>query len=138
MLPRLDRTVALLALLILALLALIACGPTAPATASQTQTVDGLTIALEAAATPRINDSQTFVITLTDAQGQPVDASEVYLDLTMPEMPMGTNRPIADREGPGRYSTSTAYTMSGRWEITVVASVAGTEHRALFEIQVAE
>lgn len=100
------------------------------------QTTDGLTISLETVANPRLNLPYRFTITLSDAQGQPVESNDVYLDLDMPAMPMGTNRPIAEPEAPGRYSATTVYTMTGDWEISVVARLAGVEHRATFFIVV--
>lgn len=120
------------------LMTLAACTPAVPATSLQTQTVDGLTITLEATAAPQINDRQLFTITLTDAQGQPVVADDVYLNFDMPAMPMGTNRPIAEPVAPGRYTAVTVYTMSGDWTIDVVATVAGIAHRAQFTMLVSE
>jgi nitrogen fixation protein FixH len=109
---------------------LVACS--APAPVRQEQVVDGITIGLEAADSPKLNTAQDFLITLADAQGQPIDGASVYIDMLMPTMPMGTNRPVAADEGKGRYRAQAAYTMSGTWEITVVAEVAGAEHRAVF------
>ncbi|MFV9507886.1 MAG: FixH family protein [Oscillochloridaceae bacterium umkhey_bin13] len=125
------------AILLLTLL-LTACTPGSPALSSQTQTVDGLTITLEATAAPRINDRQLFTVLLSDAQGQPVVADDVYLDFDMPAMPMGTNRPIAEAAAPGRYTAVTVYTMSGDWTIDVVVTWAGTEYRAQFTMLVSE
>ncbi len=123
-----------LLLLPLLVFLLSACG--AASTTSRTVIVDELSISLEMTAAPRINTAQSFSVTLRDRAGQPLDADEVYLDLTMPAMPMGTNRPIAERQGPGQYLASSAYTMVGEWEITVVARIAGHDHRALFTIEV--
>ena len=125
------------AYVLLGLLLLAACG--APSNLTHFQaTADGLTIALEVTASPKINTSEQFLVTLTDAQGHPVDGADVYLDLTMPAMPMGTNRPVAEAQGQGRYLASSAYTMTGEWSITVIAEVAKVEHRALFKLTVSE
>lgn len=131
MLPRIA-----LAALLLALLA--ACGGP-PATLRQEQTVDGLTIGLEAAERPRLNAAQELIVTLADAQGAPVDGAAVYLDLTMPAMPMGTNAPIAEPLGQGRYRAgNVVMNMTGDWEISVVAEVGGAERRAVFTRAVVE
>jgi nitrogen fixation protein FixH len=95
-------------------------------------------VGLEASASPLLNASQELIVTLADEGGRPIDGADVYLDLTMPAMPMGTNRPVAEPLGEGRYRARTAYTMSGEWEITVVAEIAGAEHRALFTRSVSE
>lgn len=110
----------------------------APATVRQEQLVDGLTIGLEAPEPAKLNATQELIVTLHDAQGQPIDAATVYLDLTMPAMPMGTNRPEAEPLGQGRYRVRTALTMLGTWELTVVAERAGTEYRAIFTREVVE
>ncbi len=111
-----------------------ACSALAPL--RQEQAVDGITVGLEAADRPRLNTAQEFIVTLADAQGRPIDGASVYIDLTMPLMPMGTNRPVAASLGGGRYQAQAAYTMSGAWEITVVAEVGGAEHRAVFPREV--
>ncbi|WP_370650066.1 FixH family protein [Oscillochloris sp. ZM17-4] len=123
--------------MILTLLA--ACSaPSGPPTVRQEQTVDGITIGLEAADAPKVNATQDFTITLADAKGQLIDDASVYIDLLMPAMPMGSNRPVASAAGQGRYNVQTVYTMSGTWEITVVAELDGVEHRATFPREVPE
>jgi hypothetical protein len=107
-------------------------GCTDNAVPRQTQTVDGVTITFSATDPPRLNTAEEFIITLTDAQGRPIDTASVYLDLTMPAMPMGTNRPIAESLGAGDYRAYTAYTMTGLWEIAVIAEIDNREYRAVF------
>lgn len=132
--PPLSARVA--SLVILALLTLLAACSSGPATVRQEQTVDGITIGLEAPDKPKVNEAQTFTVTLADAQGKPIDGASVYLDLVMPAMPMGSNQPVATGQGNGRYQVTSAYTMGGSWEVTVVAEVAGVEHRAVFPREV--
>ena len=124
--------------LTLALLALAGCAASPPAASRQEQTVDGLTIGFEAVDNARINTSQEFIVTLTDAEGRPVEGADVYLDLTMTQMPMGTNRPVAGEEGGGRYRAQAAYTMVGPWEITVFVELDGLTRQALFTREVVE
>lgn len=123
--------------LLLVLLAglLVGCG--ASAAPAQLQTIDGLTIALNAPPEPELLDAAEFVVTLT-RDGQPVDDADVYLDLTMPAMPMGANQPIAVGEGQGRYRANSVFDMAGDWQITVHATVDGQEYAATFEAMVAE
>ncbi|NJN64997.1 MAG: hypothetical protein HC882_09065 [Acidobacteria bacterium] len=83
---------------ILALFAMVffaACGLSEAQTSAlrQEQVVDGITIGLEAADNALLNTNQEFIVTLTDADGTPIEDASVYLDLTMPAMPMaGTVR----------------------------------------------
>ena len=129
-----------LALLLGLAFALTACGPASGAVAQSTQeqAVEGMSIALTTAAAPEMNATQELIVTLTDALGAPVDGADVYLDLTMPAMPMGTNRPIASPGANGTYRVQTAFTMTGDWKVTVVADVGGQERRATFTVAVSE
>lgn len=133
-----NRLISLLCLLLL--LALAGCATTTGSDGPllQEQVVDGLTIGLEGTASPQLNASEELIVVLTDDQGQPVDGADVYIDLIMPAMPMGINRPIAEPQGNGRYRAGTAYTMVGAWELTVVATVDGVERRATFAITAVE
>ncbi|MBC8075858.1 MAG: FixH family protein [Chloroflexales bacterium] len=110
----------------------------APNTSVRQQTVGGLTIALEAPAAPALLDQASFLITLTDAGGKPVNGADVYIDMTMATMKMGTNKPVASAAGNGTYRAQGTFDMAGDWTITVHATVAGKEHAATFDSQVAE
>jgi nitrogen fixation protein FixH len=123
-----------------ALAALPACAPApnAPAQRTQEQIVEGITIALTHTDAPAMNATQELKVTLTDAQGARVEGADVYLDLIMPTMPMGTNRPIATPDRDGTYRVQTAFTMTGDWEVTVVATINGQERRATFTVAVPE
>ncbi|MCU0490038.1 MAG: FixH family protein [Chloroflexaceae bacterium] len=115
------------------------CAAQAPAGVVRVQqTVEGVTIALDWQEKPRLNQPQTFLITLTDEQGQAISGADVYMDLDMPAMPMGTNQPIATPEGGGTYRVEGIYTMTGEWHVTVVATVETKEHRAMFTTNVLE
>lgn len=104
----------------------------------QEQVVDGITITLETAKEPKRDQAYPFVVTLADAQGKPIDGADVYLELEMPAMPMGSNRPVTTPLGAGRYTVTTAYTMTGEWNVVVVATISGAERRAAFINAVAQ
>lgn len=129
-----SRLLGLAALGVL-LLALVACvGPTrSEGLLIEEQVVDGVTIGLEAIDSPRVNAAQELFVTLADAAGNPIDDAAVFIDLTMPAMPMGTNTPVAEPLGDGRYRAgNVVMDMAGDWELEVVAEIAGREHRAVF------
>jgi hypothetical protein len=132
-----QRYPKLFAIFALPLLLLVACGA-APAPLREEQLVEGVIVGLEASASPPLNASQELIVTLADEGGRPIDDADVYLDLSMPAMPMGTNRPEAEPQGQGRYRARTAYTMAGEWEIAVVVEVGGIERRAVFTRSVSE
>jgi hypothetical protein len=108
---------------------------TAPDTVVQQQVVNAMTVTLETAEELRVNQRQEFVVTLTDPQGQPV-AANVYLDLVMPVHPMGLNQPIATPTGSGVYQAVSVFPMDGAWTVTVVATVQGQKHQAIFNVNV--
>ena len=122
--------------LILAAVLCAACGQ--PAGMRQSQTVDGLTITFEHPRELPINREQEMTITLTDASGKPVDGAIVALDLLMPAMPMGQNKPLADPLGGGRYRVRAAYSMLGDWKTTVRATINGKTYEAAFDQLVVE
>lgn len=138
---RQQRTVlmgALVAVVLIVAAGLVLSGRLRADTQQAQQTVDGLTITLEKATNPQINQSQQFVVRLIDQRGQPVEDASVYLDLDMPAMPMSLNQPIASSLGNGMYQAESVYTMDGFWTVTVVANVDGREHRAVFDSKVAQ
>lgn len=118
-------------------MALVGCGRS-PSTdrIMYTQTVDGITIVLESSAAPVKVKPQTWTIRLTDAAGTPIDDALVYLDLVMPGMPMGQQKPLAMAQGSGRYVAEGFYTMDATWQVVVHAEIAGVDHQATFVIEV--
>ncbi|RRR65374.1 MAG: hypothetical protein EI684_23330 [Candidatus Viridilinea halotolerans] len=136
---RVGMPSARLAASVLLLLTLSACMPArSRAVFFEEQQVRGVTMSLETVANPRLHLPYRFTVTLSDAQGNPLASNDIYLDLDMPAMPMGINRPIAEPEAPGRYSAMTVYTMPGDWEITVVAHIDGEVYEAVFLMYVEE
>lgn len=79
-----------------------------------------------------INQDYTLVVQLHNAASQSISDAQVFLDLTMPAMPMGMNQPIADNLGDGRYQVRTVYTMEGLWQINVHVTQDGRERVASF------
>ena len=132
-----TRIIVLLVAWCVALVALTGCGSTDAASGNiQTKTVDGLTIALEAPPAPKLLDQATFTITLTDATGKPIDGADVYVEMVMTTMPMGSNKPVANAAGSGKYTAQGTFDMTGDWNLTVHANVQGKDHAALFTSKV--
>jgi hypothetical protein len=105
-------------------------------TTRQKQTVDGITIFLENPETISLSREVEVIVTLVAADDRVINDATVTLDLDMPEMPMGQNRPLADPLGGGRYRIRTTYTMVGTWKTTVIAKIGEKEYRAIFDQQV--
>ncbi len=124
-----------LILLLVGALFLVSC---TPAPIRQIQKVDSITIGLEHPAQASINREVEVFVTVTDASDKTINNALVVLDLQMPEMPMGQNRPLADAIGGGRYRVRTAFSMIGMWHTNVIVTIDGKEYRARFEQEVGE
>ncbi|WP_164689774.1 FixH family protein [Herpetosiphon llansteffanensis] len=124
---------------LLLLTSLVACGGNdgAQVPAPVEKTVDGVTLKLTAESPLSQNTDQTWVINVSQ-NGQPVDNADVYLDIDMPSMPMGQNKPLAKGEGNGNYRAQGIYTMGGAWSVSVFAEFAGKEYQATFDVNVPE
>lgn len=100
---------------------------------TQTAQVDGITIGFEHPAQAELLKTYDVFVTLKDANGRTINGADVVITMDMPAMSMGSNRPVADSAGNGRYRVSTAYSMDGDWVITVEAEVNGNTYRATFD-----
>ena len=130
--------VAILAVVCLPL-ALLGCGAVGAGPKpllTRRQTVDQLTIALEAPERPALLAEQELLVELTDARGRPVDGAEVWLGLVMPTMQHSPNEPDAVSAGAGKYRARALFTMAGYWNVEVHATVQGQEYIATFQTPV--
>ena len=116
---------------IVGILLMAACA-NQPALVTQSAQVDGITISIEHPPSAVLLQSYDLIIALKDANQQPIDGADVALDLVMPAMSMGANKPVAAPIGQGRYRITTAYTMEGDWIITVFVEVGSKRVQATF------
>jgi hypothetical protein len=126
---RLEGTLGAFILLCVALLAAFAGSLTASTSSnkssqpsspvSQTKMVDGYTITLKI--TPATFGTNTFIVIVKNAQGQPETGAAVSINTSMLDMDMGTEttKLQADPKQPGVYSQQADLTMAGRWEVGV-------------------
>lgn len=112
--------------------------PAQEGNSSQNQVVEGVSITLDAPATPRLLDAVILTVTLLDAEQKPIEGADVYFELTMPEMPMGSNKPVASEESPGVYSAQALFNMTGKWHVIVHTDSNGKTTDANFELTVVE
>jgi hypothetical protein len=83
---------------------------------------------------PSSGDASTFVVTLTDASGQPVSDATISLDLTMPEMWMPANQVTLTAGEAGKYQASGYFTMRGLWRIEVIITRGGQKQSVFFDV----
>jgi len=97
------------------------------------QKAGGLTVALAMTPYPPLNrQAETFEVVLTDDKGQPVADASVTLDLTMPSMPMPSNKVQLQHAAEGRYQGVGRFTMRGWWRIEVIVQRAGGDKTSAF------
>jgi putative copper export protein len=91
---------------------------------SGTKTVDTYNVTLHVS--PNVFGTNTFTVTLKDADGKPVTGAGVLILVNSLDMDMGTESQHLKEIGstaPGSYSGQTQLTMAGHWQITVQAQV---------------
>src|SRR5258708_885042 len=82
----------------------------------QTQSVQGYHVTLKGA--PDTFGTNTFTVTIADAQGHPVQGAAVLAETTMLDMDMGTDvlQLQADTSSAGTFSGQSELTMAGHWQ----------------------
>jgi hypothetical protein len=119
--------------LLLLVLALSACSGGTPGYTTQQQTVEGISITLERPQQAELLKDYELFVVLKDTSGTAIDGATVFVEMSMPAMPMPSQQPIADGLGGGRYRLKNAFTMEGDWKVDVHATIAGKEHIAMFD-----
>jgi len=79
-----------------------------------------------------------FRVRVRDMAGKPVEGAKVFLDLTMPDMPMPPNSGYAEASGnPGEYVWKNAvFTMGGKWQVEVKVTQGQKEDSAKYLMDV--
>ena len=83
---------------------------------------------------PNGGDASSFVVTLTDASGQPVSDATTSLDLTMPEMRMPANQVTLAASEAGKYQAGGYFTMRGLWRIEVIITRGDQKQSVFFDV----
>lgn len=76
-------------------------------------------------ATPRVEQSQRFIVRISDPNGHAIDGARVQLRLTMATMDMPSIQMTAAPDGGGSYSTTAALSMPGEWHLDVLLTPPG-------------
>ena len=93
---------------------------------------DDLVASLQFAQAPIVNQSVPVDVVF-QRNGQTVAVTTVALDLQMPGMVMGSNRPLADARTDGTHRVNVLFTMGGEWSIVVTGDSAQGPVRMVFE-----
>ena len=70
-------------------------------------------------------------ISITSANGLPVEGAHLLLKVNMTSMDMGETNPLAAEISPGRYGAHVQFTMDGNWSVTTVTSIPGLPQRSV-------
>lgn len=116
---------------------LAACGgsaePAAPADSSSTGEVN---IAVETSPNPAAMGDVELVLTITDAQGNPIEGATVDVEVDHTDMTgMGMNGAATDQGG-GRYSINANFSMSGNWKLTVYVRKDGLDYQEDIDLKI--
>src|SRR3989304_10576834 len=65
----------------------------------------------------------TFIIDVKDKNGKPVNNANVFFDLNMTAMNMGTQQGNATAQGNGQYAATGKMTMQGPWKVTTKETI---------------
>lgn len=86
--------------------------------------------ALKVAATiqpqpPKAREKAALALTLTDAQGRPVEGATIRATVNMRTMDMGAAHPTFQDLGGGRYAGEVTFSMPGPWRLTLTIAAHG-------------
>jgi hypothetical protein len=126
---RITHYAAFLALVLI----LAACGGGRAGYTAEQQTVNGITIKLEHPQQLALLQNYELFVTLTGADGKPIDRATVFMEQDMPAMPMNSNQPLGEPLGEGQYRITGVFRMEGDWRLVIHASVVGQEYAATFD-----
>jgi hypothetical protein len=96
---------------------LAACGSAAlPANTTSSKPVN---IAVSTNPSPAMMGDLELVLTITDADGNPIEGATVDVSVDHTDMTGMSMSGVATDQGGGKYSISANFSMSGTWKLTV-------------------
>ena len=100
-----------------------------------TQKVGSLNVTLALTPYPPVGfQPANYEVTLKDDAGQAISDASITLDLTMPAMPMPSNKVEAKYTDNGLYKGAGRFTMRGLWRIVVIIQRGGEKINAYFDV----
>lgn len=131
------RKLFFISLLVLLAGVLTACGgsaePAAPADSGSTGEVN---IVVETNPTPAAMGDMELILTITDAQGNPIEGATVDVAVDHTDMSGMGMSGVATDQGSGKYSINANFNMSGSWQLTVYVRKDGLDYKEDIELKV--
>ena len=116
---------------------LAACGGSAePAAPADTSSTGEVNIAVETSPNPAAMGDVELILTITDAQGNPIEGATVDVEVDHTDMTgMGMSGAATDQGG-GRYSINANFSMSGNWKLTVYVRKDGLDYQEDIDLKI--
>lgn len=113
---------------------LVACG--SAATPTDTTSSKPVNIKMETNPTPAMMGDMELVLTITDADGKPIEGATVDVSAKHTDMSGMDMGGTATDQGSGRYSIKSNFSMSGKWKLTVYVRKDGLDYKEEIDLPV--
>lgn len=127
------RKIIFIGVLVLSTL-LAACS--SAATPVETTSSKPVNIKVETSPTPAVMGDMEVVLTITDADGKPIEGATVDVSAKHTDMSGMDMGGTATDQGSGRYSINANFSMSGNWKLTVYVRKDGLDYKEEIELPV--
>ena len=127
------RKIIFIGVLVLSTL-LAACS--SAATPAETTSSKPVNIKVETNPTPAVMGDMEVVLTITDADGQPIEGATVDVSAKHTDMSGMDMGGTATDQGSGRYSINANFSMSGNWKLTVYVRKDGLDYKEEIQLPV--
>lgn len=128
------RKITLFTLLVGLSVLLVACGGSATPAPVDSSTVINVTV--ETNPNPAATGDAELILTITDANGNPIEGATVDVSAEHTGMNMGEMNGVATEQGGGKYAIVTNFNMGGTWKVTVYVRKDGLDTKQEIEIPV--
>lgn len=116
---------------------LAACGGSAvPAASASSGSTGEVNIAVETSPNPAAMGDVELVLTITDAQGNPIEGATVDMAVDHTDMTGMGMSGVATDQGSGRYSINANFSMSGNWRLTVYVRKDGLDYQEDIDLKI--
>ena len=116
---------------------LAACGGSAePAAPADTGSTGEVNIAVETSPNPAAMGDVELILTITDAQGSPIEGGTVDVAVDHTDMTGMGMSGVATDQGGGRYSINANFSMSGNWKLTVYVRKDGLDYQEDIDLKI--
>ena len=106
------------------------------ATPAETTSSKPVNIQVETNPTPAVMGDMEVVLTITDADGQPIEGATVDVSAKHTDMSGMDMGGTATEQGSGRYSINANFSMSGNWKLTVYVRKDGLDYKEEIQLPV--